>query len=47
MPFTDGIALAASLTAEKPNDCFDMETEILTKDGWIHSKDITYNTCIL
>lgn len=46
MPFTDGIALAASLTAEKPNDCFDMETEILTKDGWIHSKDITYNTLI-
>lgn len=46
MPFTDGIALAASLTAEKPNDCFDMETEILTKDGWIHSKAITYDTLI-
>lgn len=46
MPFTDGIALAASLTAEKPNDCFDMETEILTKEGWIHSKDITYDTLI-
>ena len=41
IPFTDGEALAASLIAEKPNDCFDTETEILTSAGWIKYDQIT------
>lgn len=45
-PYTDGPALAESLVAERPNDCFDKETKILTKDGWIHSDDITEDTLI-
>lgn len=44
--YTDGPALAESLVAEKPNDCFDKETLLLTKKGWIHSDEITEDTLI-
>lgn len=44
IPYTDGIALAESLIAEKPNDCFDIDTQILTKDGWKYYDDITLDT---
>ena len=40
-PYTNGPELAESLVAEKPNDCFDKETLLLTKEGWIHSDNIT------
>ena len=45
-PYTNGPELAESLVAEKPNDCFDKETLLLTKEGWIHSDNITENTLI-
>lgn len=45
-PYTDGPDLAKSLVAEKPNDCFDKETLLLTNKGWIHSDDITEDTLI-
>lgn len=32
-PYTNGPELAESLVAEKPNDCFDKETLLLTKEG--------------
>lgn len=41
MPYTNGAALAESLIAEKPNDCFDIDTEILTDLGWVNYKQIT------
>ena len=46
IPFTDGEALAASLIAEKPNDCFDTDTEILTASGWTKYTDVTGDTLI-
>lgn len=46
MPFTDGEALAKSLTAEKPNDCFDMKTQILTDKGWKFHNEITKESLI-
>lgn len=46
LPYTDGEALAASLIAEKPNDCFDMSTQILSSDGWITSSEITEDTLL-
>lgn len=44
LPFTDGESLAASLIAEKPNDCFDMETQILTNDGWKTFEELSAET---
>ena len=46
LPYTDGEALAESLIAEKPNDCFDLETELLTSEGWLKSDQITSDTLI-
>ncbi len=46
IPYTDGEALAESLIAEKPNDCFDMRTEILTREGWKTYSDIKRDTLI-
>ena len=46
MPFTNGTELAKSLTAEKPNDCFDLKTEILSNKGWIKSSEITFDTLL-
>ena len=46
IPFTDGEALAASLIAEKPNDCFDTDTKILTASGWTKYTDVTGDTLI-
>ena len=46
IPFTDGEALATSLIAEKPNDCFDTETEILTVAGWSNYSEITSETLV-
>lgn len=36
MPYTDGVALAKTLVATKPNDihCYSEDTEILTESGW-------------
>lgn len=45
-PYKDGPALADSLVAEKPNDCFDKLTQILTIKGWINSDEITEETLI-
>lgn len=45
-PYKGGPELAASYVAEKPNDCFDKETMLLTKEGWIHSDNITEDTLI-
>ena len=44
--YVGGPELAESLVAEKPNDCFDKETLLLTKEGWIHSDNITEDTLI-
>lgn len=44
--YTDGIALAASYTAEKPNDCFDLDTQVLTSDGWKFYEELS-NTSLI
>lgn len=44
LPFPTGEELATSLIAEKPNDCFDMDTQLLAKHGWVSRKDITLDT---
>ena len=46
IPYKDGKALAASLVAKKPNDCFDELTEILSSSGWITSNQITPDSLI-
>lgn len=46
LPYFLGKELADSLVAEKPNDCFDKETMILTDEGWITSNQISKNTNI-
>lgn len=46
IPYKDGRALADSLVAEKPNDCFDTHTQILTSYGWVKSSEITEETHI-
>lgn len=46
IPYKDGKALADSLVAKKPNDCFDEYTQILTKAGWINHTEINESTQI-
>lgn len=46
LPYTDGEALAESLIAEKPNDCFDYNTRLLSSTGWVHMDEVTEDTLI-
>lgn len=46
LPYPYGEDLAQSLVADKPNDCFDMNTQILTRQGWKYYKELTEDTLI-
>lgn len=46
LPYPHGEEEARALTSPKPNDCFDMSTQILTRQGWKYYNELTEDTLI-